>query len=506
MSQTLEPKPSVQSQPPSLSTLSFAAIVAAAAAAVLLLVAVISGGLVPARYGEYAWTLPLAIAATIGMGVAALSRPKWVMLVFVFACIAVSDLLEATYIPLGFMKLYIQDLVFGFNVVLIALRTSVGRTPFRRITFNHYVIVFVMLGLWGVANGLFLSKNPFDAVLGDFRRSFFYFLNYFVVLYLVDDLGDARRLRRAILAGAMTLIALGLFQIATGRFHVRRADDAAHVLSWKETTFLSFAIFYAVNTLVFSELTPKLRRAWMAVALAGVFVTAVANFRATWLGLLGGFFFIFWFLPTRKRTQFALAAVALTAFIVLAVASMWDTQVIEGRTLGQQILMKAKLGDTVQDINVVWRFQSYQAALETWRTRPFLGTGLGTYLTFQVPTSTGGSMLTEGHNVHNSLLWVLMTTGVVGLCVLLAMHGAFLWAVTGYIRGQSWAEGKVVVMTAGAFYVSLMVATCFQNFLENATPVTVFSAVAALAILTIYHSPGNQTPTPATAVAVAPHD
>ena len=100
-------------------------------------------------------------------------------------------------------------------------------------------------------------------------------------------------------------------------------------------------------------------------------------------------------------------------------------------------------------------------------------------------------MLAEGHNIHNSLLWLLMVEGALGLGLVLVVHFVYLRITLSYLRRTAWMEGRVTVMACAAFYVAMMIATFFQNFLENAIPVTIFSVVAALTMLMIYYTPAG---------------
>src|SRR5262249_53689521 len=157
-----------------------------------------------------------------------------------------------------------------------------GRTTFRRISFNRYIAAYFILGLWSIVNGLFIAGNQPDRVLGDFRRAFFYFMNYFIILLLSDDLEDSRNLRRTLCFGGVLVMLNGFLQMVTGQYYYRRYGDAAHILSHFQLTFLSFAIYYAVAQLLFNK--QARRTVWIAVLVGGFVATAVGNYRAAWLG------------------------------------------------------------------------------------------------------------------------------------------------------------------------------------------------------------------------------
>lgn len=470
-------------------------IVAAAFGLTALVASILGASLLPLRFAGYIPYVPIAAVATTAIGIFYLFRPKWLELSLLLGAMTIHPVLEETYLPLGFMKLYIQDVLFAAIATLIVLRTFYGRTTFRQIRFSKYVLLFFLMGIWGAANGFLVSKHAYDEVLGDFRRAFFYFMNYFAVILLVDNLAETRRLRKVILAGCLIIMANGLFQFLSGKFYTRRFGDAAHILTHYELTFMSFAIYYGAARLLYRE--GRHRWSWLGIIALGFILTVVGNYRASWLGLVGGLGFMFLFLPMQKKLVLVGTGFIAAIFLAIAVYAMWDVQVVETRsTLGKELMSKANIQNTANDVNVIWRFQFYEAALEKWAERPLLGNGLGTYLSLQVATSTGSAMLTEGHNIHNSDLWLLMVFGVLGIIPILVVHVVYFTTVGLYVHHTKWIEGKITVLACGAYYASMMVATAFENFLENATPIIVFSGLVALTMLTIYHTPEELRGTP----------
>ncbi|MGI8907797.1 MAG: O-antigen ligase family protein [Candidatus Sumerlaeaceae bacterium] len=440
---------------------------------------------------------PVLLGSLLGllvvMGViAALARPRWVFLGFVVACMSVPFVLERVHIPLGFMKLYIQDVVFFWNLLVCGVRWTLGKRTYKPLPFNRYLVLHFLLGLWALIVGFAFSHNEFDEVFGDFRRSYFYFMNYFIAILLVDGLKDARYLRDALLVGAAAAILKGLYEIGAGQFVYRRIGDAAHVLTHFEITFLMFIIYYGLAKLVFASG----ERMWLwAVPVAlGVIVVAVGNFRACWLALIAGLMVMVWFLPQRQRWLLMLVGVLGAGFLALSIATLWDVQITEGHsTIGQEILAKTDVKAAGSDVNVIWRFESYANALKQWQRSPVIGTGLGEVLEFSATTSTGGAMLAEGHRVHNSFLWLLMSLGAVGFAMFLFIQSRFVLLIMRYLRASTWQEGRITVLACGAFYVSIMVAACFEIFLESAMPITVLSSSMALAMLMIYYTPMEAT-------------
>lgn len=436
------------------------------------------------------WAAPLLPAAALTGICIIVLRPRWILWGTILASMVIPDFMDGTALPLGFMKLYGHDVAFGYCVVLILVRASVGRVIFRPIGYNKYVALHFAVGVFGLLVGLLIRKNPYDSTFGDFRRAFFYFMNYFVALYLTDGMTDVRILRRTLLAGGFIIIGKGFLQLAAGDFYYRRFGDAAHVLSHFELTFLSFLVFYALAQLFYN---PSGRRMlWSVTAATGLLLTIVGNYRAAWLGLIGGVFFLLFYLPSRRKLVLLTVALAGAMFIAVLIYAMWDVQIVtpEARsTIGQEIATKANIQETSSDVNVIWRWQSYANAIDQWKSYPIIGTGLGIVLEFSASTSTGGVMLAQGHRVHNSFLWLLMTLGGAGFAVVMFVQFKYVQIVLRYLRNSAWLEGRLTVLACGAFFFSFVISTCFEIFLESSSPITVLSAMMALTMLIIHYTP-----------------
>lgn len=462
-----------------------------------LLMGVAAAALVPPRLATWTNILPFAglIAGELALVLAL--RPRWLYLLLLFATVVEFETVEDIHVPLGFMKLYLYDIVFLFNVGLILGRSFLRKTQFRRISYNWVVVAYFALGILSLFYGWLVEKNPYDRAFGDFRRSFFYFMNYFVTLYLIDSFEDVKTFFRTLLIGAIALIGKGLYQAATGQFYFRRAGDAAHILSHIELTFLSLAVFYGAVRLIFDS--NARRWIWTVVVALGCLVTVIGNYRAAWLGLAAGLLLIFLFLPARRRLQVTLVMAGTLVVAALTVYALWDTDIGYHSTLGEQLAAKANVGQTTLDVNVIWRFQSYEAAIQEWRSTPWFGTGLGKSLEFYTVTSTGQSLLAFDHRVHNSFLYLFMSLGLLGFPVALSVHVLYFVIALRFLRRTNWLEGKILVLSLASFYASMIVATLFEHFLESTSTVTVLAASMGLTMVTIYYGLQENRETSSTA-------
>ncbi len=454
------------------------------AVAVGLLILGASALIGPRLAGGILTSVVVPAAAVIG-GAIALFRPRWIFYGFISACMVFPHELETIFVPLGFMKVYPQDLVFLFLIALCALLWVLGRVTFHRIPFNRLMVVYLALGGLAAAHGLFRTGNEYDNVFGDLRRSFFYFLAYFFAIALTPEEKDTCWLRGALLAGALGAIARGYIQVSMGAFESRRIGDAAHILNHFEVTFSTYAIYIALASLAIRGKNVVL---WTAIALAGLSVVVLGNFRTCWIGLLAGLATMSLLLPWKHRRRLAIAGGFAMALGAVVLAFLWEVPVEETHsTIGENIARKADIGAALDDPNIAWRVDSYRNAIDLWLTQPMLGRGLGEELEFITATSTGGSMMAMGHRVHNSYLWLLMSLGVVGFSILVYIHGRYIFYIFSAMKNAALPEQARITLTAGtALYGTILASALFDVYLESAPPITIISITMALCLLEIH--------------------
>lgn len=407
---------------------------------------------------------------------------RYVLHAFIVICAVFPNELELIYTDVGFMKVYLQDAVFLYLLVYVGMLIALGKASLTNIPFNRCIYGFLLVGVFAAAVGLLITGNAYSNVLGDFRRSFFYFIAYFYVLILTATARDLRLVFTALLAGSVLVSARGLLQALTGDFVIRRFGDAAHILNHFEATFATFAVYVAIAS-VSARKQQKLT--WILVASAGFLFIVLANFRTVWVGLMAGLITLCLLMPNVTRYRFlVITAIAITIGIVI-LAAVWTLQVSAAHSsVGENVKEKLSFTAMRYDQNISWRWDSYRNAINLWREQPILGRGLGEELEFATITSSGKPMITYGHRVHNSYIWLLMSLGIFGMAYFVYMHGRFAWAsikrITGFCPNSPY---RVYVMAGMAFYVTIMVSACFDVYLESAPPVTLLSVVMAAVVL-----------------------
>lgn len=91
-----------------------------------------------------------------------------------------------------------------------------------------------------------------------------------------------------------------------------------------------------------------------------------------------------------------------------------------------------KISD-LRQISLTARLESYREAIAAWRTSPVIGTGLGSHLYNQARKAPAGAPLVQ---IHNTALWLLTETGIIGLGVMIILFGQIFIRIWAAARGD----------------------------------------------------------------------
>jgi len=430
------------------------------------------------------WLGP-AIAAIIlaALGGLALVWRPWLATIGLLAIPAFGvSFFEEHPIDLGPAKLYWFDAWFFLFLGLIGLlwvNRRVGESLWPPRNAPRLLVpltLMLCLGTFQTLRGLKLGQE-FNDALGDFRRGYVYLLAYlFPFLLRAHSTADSFRVNstRLLLGTAVGLSLVGVGQLLLGKLDRRMATDAAHILAHFELTLVAAAGAWGLGAVLRSRDANE--TTYGLTAMVGALLVVIAgNFRAVWLGIAGGGALLFFCLPARFRVAMTAIGLAVALFGAVLLFLVRDVPLGgSGTTLGKELATKVdRLKNISRDQNILWRIQSYKAAWEKFIERPALGAGLGMKTTFQVIRSDGSIASVSRHRTHNSYLWVLSTTGIVGLSVFLFWHVSWLALIFAHLRDTAARRIPPEPLLVGliGFYGVFMTATGFDVLLEQSIPI-----------------------------------
>jgi len=446
--------------------------------------------------------VPLAVALGLAFNGHAL------LLAMTVACAGLPHVTNGIEIPTGIFKIYGQDMLLGLVLLNMAGRALVslpGTAPLHvaaesaarfRWLFAA-IVLFVTMGALQAGRALAIGTD-FNDALGDFRRGYFYLLLIVFPFTLPDRRRTLLCLRNGFLIAAAIHIATGAGQVIFNKLERRMVLDAAHILAHYELVVVSFLAHWCLGRLMLGARSSEVERGELSARatprlLAGMslatLVVVVGNFRSVWMGFLVGGLGLMMAIPGRARLRLLGAGMAGGVLLLLAIALVWRMPVGDSDgTVGAEIVKKVTLTkEFSRDRNIVWRQQSYAAALEAWSRNRAFGTGLGVMNSFFVHASDGGVRMAERHRPHNGYLWILQTTGLVGLSLFLLLHGTFLTLLLGGLRDLVRRGRPVPVLSLAflGFYFAFMTASGFDVLLEMSTNILALTLAMAGALLAL---------------------
>jgi len=470
---------------PRLAAMGGLAIGVAAAATGLLLAFLILGRSVPvgSHVRSPAHIFFFLMAATIGLPVLGLAVLRWPDLVvcgLIFCCVLFNETIERISVPLGFFRLYPQDILLAAAIAVALVRArSAAPVQWKATALGKWIAIAILFASIQAVRGAAMG-NDFNSAFGDLRRGYFYMVIYYLVLAESSDPQRFQRIHRAFLLGSLLIVARGFYRLVFRNFFQMSWFDVFHLLGHSDLLFVTFLSYYCLARVVFPA--PGRRRwPWAMLFPITLALIVLGNFRANWLGFVLAALVLLVLLPRRKRRTAVLGIIPIVLGAALVFYAFRNVRIGQfGETVLETVGAKFRnLLDYRNDPNVIWRFHSYEAAWRIWSQHPFFGAGLGRKLVFHSINASGQQIVQFEHRAHNSFLWIGYTTGVVGLLIFLALHGTYFLGAARRVKRLGERPEAGILLAYLAFYVGFMTVAFFDVFLEeSATAITLYFHMA----------------------------
>jgi len=158
--------------------------------------------------------------------------------------------------------------------------------------------------------------------------------------------------------------------------------------------------------------------------------------------------------------------------------------VLGGFTAGMEVALPGhddRLATTISDVSSDERIMIYKSDLESWMESPLIGYGVGDYRQQMVEAYNDNDFsagVENEYNAHNQYIETLLSTGLIGLAVLLFW---MLWPTI-----QAWRTSRRDVFWLIAMFTFCFMLGClFESMLERQMGVLFIGALMAVMTLTV---------------------
>jgi len=347
---------------------------------------------------------------------------------------------QFSYLKLG--PMFISEVVLLLLLYAAAYRCLVGGATGRlRSPLTVLIVFYLLAGTLSLVRGL--PAYGFGA-LKDSALAY-YAVTCLVILVLVRDLGQIRRLLGAMVVGswlaALTLLPYfvpSLYGWISRAFPLR--VGAAVYLMLEFSILLRLCVGYRVPQ--------PWRRVWTVIAVVQFALVILGRVRSAWVSLLAGLAFLFLYAPgadnpvlRRIPRPVSLGLVALpfvfAAVIVVGLLPGPWSPYLQPVVHEWSSLFEQTPENTVSYQNRDWRLAIWRSAAEQAAERPLFGTPFGEIFVPHRAVQAGYDVTEQADNeVHNSPLSVWLRMGLLGIGSFLAIQVVFFRHMHRWVHGN----------------------------------------------------------------------
>ncbi len=337
-------------------------------------------------------------------------------------------------------KLYPLDIVIIFTAIgclIQFFRNKKSQPAIKGKRFDWPEVLFFyfsFLMLTFFIKSFFDINASLDLSFSALKNYSLYGILYFIAFYLSNTKEKFKKNVHVFLLGGLAIIFFITYGLMTGQG------------LWTEFTPLSTAgvrylagthAFYLVlaSTIAVAFIAgKKFNNNYLPTIVLAIWSIGILGslMRHLWLALIVGFIVILaaMTLKEKKRLLPYLNKISFTAasvFIILFLgANLFPNNALAAKIQPSVDYLKdraSSLTQLNQDSSANWRLDFWRSAADSWKKTPIVGIGLGHQILFE---SNGWQTLEEIRNIHNSLLAILIQTGVLGIIIFLTFIGSVI--------------------------------------------------------------------------------
>ncbi|WP_124330792.1 O-antigen ligase family protein [Desulfonema ishimotonii] len=400
---------------------------------------------------QYSWQLSILFISVLGATVIAFCKPEYMLYLFFFAIIIMTEAL-----PEGKGPLVIRDIDLpGFPPGTISVLLFVFIIYFSKIYFIkkeksvvsiRYMLLFFGLLFLAVITGLYSGWEPFYIRL-DLTHIVLPVLCFYLCINILNDTMKIYRMIRVIfIACFIKSVILDSYYLMDRGFPF--GDTKIVTTSSGELMAFSIIILITCTLLTFRRISgigivfPVLSSVPMAFAIIFSFR------RGHWLGLIASIIFLLMRSPRQQRKKLMRYLFVTVCLTVTFSCLLVNTVFLGNKTDISRISTRfSSIFDPEQHSNQHHYLESVQTVKDILKN-PLPGLGLGSRHSPVSEELLGWSEDEQPTDVvHNGFIYLWMKTGLPGLLYFLWFGGKYLRQLTVYIK--TYSQSRILPLVLG---------------------------------------------------------
>ncbi|MBU4367925.1 O-antigen ligase family protein, partial [Patescibacteria group bacterium] len=228
--------------------------------------------------------------------------------------------------------------------------------------------------------------------------------------------------------------------------------------------YMLFLVFLSFTFLIQEKLKNK-KILYAGFTLLFIFTILITNSRATYLGLLIGFFYFFFFYPRKFKTLKTIAASLVLLAIIVVIFFNLFPQVAEKNNLLKIAVNRLSIKKVATDL-IGTRFSAWKITLKTIEEKPIFGWGPeNSYIGFEKYYDPTNSEIKNmwWDRPHNVFLEIAATSGIVSIILYSLFWIFLLWQLQIFKRKSGDNENTYLAHGIQAMFIGYLV-VLFFNF------------------------------------------
>jgi len=399
-------------------------------------------------------------------------NPKIVMFIYILSLMAFNDLiggLPSTIININGHLFYASDffiILFAAGCLRSVLESKTVTDKFTRLLLIIMIYLSV-IGITGLIIG-FSKGLPYNAVIGDFRRYFYYPWAIFVPPLIIHNKTDcAELIRKASLLAAPIICIFALYRIIEWQSYSSQVHSVANfdfrAMGYHDYLVLIFVICISIGRILQYKQHRNLLEKFYLILLPCFVI--ISNYRIAWILLVLCPLTMLLLLRSRGFRLKPIKWIVIASFfcVILPLVAGIFIGSKSSRDLGKRFsdhVVNFSFGNQES-----WRAGLWSTAIGKWKESPFLGKGFGVKYDFWAMTPNGEWYIANPADLHNSYLELLLKSGIIGLVFFLSLYGILIKRCLKIFYEGS--DSRMYISAAGiAFIFAVLLQTATQPLLS----------------------------------------